>query len=67
MEVVEVVTRYPQERNVPLSSSRVEVVEVPTVSMNKNVASSAALSTNSSAPPLMSGSARLSMRGNVRQ
>ena len=64
------VTRYPQERNVPLSSSRVEVVEVvevPTVSMNKNVASSAALSTSSSAPPLMSGSARLSMRGNVRQ
>ena len=57
MEVVEVevgeaavvVTTYLQELNVHLSNSREVEAEDLTVSMNKNVPSSAALSMNSSA------------------
>ena len=47
---MEEATRYLQELSAPLSSSKVAEEEVPTVSMSKNVLSSAALSMSSSAP-----------------
>ena len=40
---VEEATRYLQELSAPLSSNKVTEEEVPTVSMSKNVPSSAAL------------------------
>ena len=49
-EEVEELIRYLQELSAPLSSSKVTEEEVPTVSMSKNVLSSAALSMSSSAP-----------------
>ena len=42
-EEVEAATRYLQELSAPLSSNKVTEEEVPTVSMSKNVPSSAAL------------------------
>jgi hypothetical protein len=48
-EAVVVATKYLQELNVHLSNSREVEAEDLTVSMNKNVPSSAALSMNSSA------------------